>query len=110
MDSTDIRPVDAAKRIRDLNDAFRTTFVGGVIALTDGIDALSPEVKAEVLNRVREFDRFTEDVESRWRAVPHRWDRFRHPALRTGHAGFPASSSLCAAQMPRVVLMVAIAR
>jgi hypothetical protein len=61
MSSTDITPVDAAKRIRDLNDAFRTTFVGGVITLTEGVDALRPEVKAEVLKRVREFDRFTED-------------------------------------------------
>jgi hypothetical protein len=61
MDSTDIRPVDAAKRVRELNDAFRRTFVGGVITLTEGVDALLPEVKAEVLKRVREFDRFTEE-------------------------------------------------
>src|SRR5882757_6695375 len=61
MSATDISPVDAGKRIRDLNDAFRTTFVGGVIAVTEGVDALRPEVKAEVLKRVREFDRFTAD-------------------------------------------------
>jgi hypothetical protein len=42
MDSTDIRPVDAAKRVRDLNDDFRRTFVGGVITLIEGVDALSP--------------------------------------------------------------------
>ncbi|MCE0498698.1 MAG: DUF3768 domain-containing protein [Methylacidiphilales bacterium] len=61
MSSTDISPVDAAKRIRDLNDEFRRTFVGGVITLTEGVDALGPEVKAEVLRLVREFDRFTEE-------------------------------------------------
>ena len=59
MTSTEISPVDVAKRIRDLNDAFRKTFVGGVITLTEGVNALGPEVKAEVLRRVREFDRFT---------------------------------------------------
>jgi hypothetical protein len=29
--------------------------------LTEGVDALLPEVKAEVLKRVSEFDRFTEE-------------------------------------------------
>ena len=61
MSPPDIYPIDAAKRIRDLNDAFRRTFVGGIITLTDDVDALTPEVKAEVLKRVREFDRFTEE-------------------------------------------------
>lgn len=47
--------------IRALNDAFRTTFVGGVVVITQGVEALCPEVKAEVLSRVRTFNRFTED-------------------------------------------------
>jgi uncharacterized protein DUF3768 len=45
-------------RIRELNDTFRQTFIGGRVVITDGVDALSPEIKAEVLQCVRNFDRF----------------------------------------------------
>ena len=48
-------------RIRELNDSFRRTFVGGVIHITQGVEALRPEIKAEVLERVRQFERFTKD-------------------------------------------------
>lgn len=48
-------------RIRELNDAFRTTFAGGVLLLTHGVDVLCAEVKAEVLSRVRSFSRFNGD-------------------------------------------------
>jgi len=48
-------------RIKHLNDSFRRTFVGGVVTITQGVDALASEVKAEVLARVRSFDRFTKD-------------------------------------------------
>jgi hypothetical protein len=44
-----------------LNDNFRSTFVGGVVQLTSGVDALCREVKAKVLRRVREFKHFNED-------------------------------------------------
>ena len=53
--------VDKTKRIRELNDAFRTTFVGGVVTLTTGVNALCIEVKAEVLRRVRAFNTFATD-------------------------------------------------
>jgi hypothetical protein len=43
--------------IQHINDEFRTTFVGGVVTLTSGVSALSEEVRAEVLRRVREFKR-----------------------------------------------------
>jgi hypothetical protein len=52
---------DALHKIRDLNDAFRRTFVGGVVLVTQGIQNLSPDVTAEVLQRVRAFDKFTAD-------------------------------------------------
>jgi hypothetical protein len=52
---------DRLSKIRDLNDAFRSTFVGGVVNVTQGIAALPAEVKAEVLRRVRDFSRFTSD-------------------------------------------------
>jgi hypothetical protein len=49
------------ERIRDLNDAFRTTFAGGKIMLTAGIDALPLEVKMPVIAKVMTFSEFTSD-------------------------------------------------
>jgi len=49
---------DKTERIRELNDRFRTTFTGGVLTVTQGVDALGPEAKAEVLRRVRTFSHF----------------------------------------------------
>lgn len=43
-------------RIRQLNDAFRSTFLGGLVTLTAGVEALEPTLKAQVLNAVRSFD------------------------------------------------------
>jgi hypothetical protein len=50
-----------SERIRELNDSFRRTFTGGRVVVTDGVDALSANVKAEVLQQVRQFDRFDRD-------------------------------------------------
>jgi len=36
-----------AAEIRKLNDAFRQTFVGGVIVVTAGFESLDPKVRAE---------------------------------------------------------------
>jgi hypothetical protein len=47
-------------RIRELNDAFRTTFNGnGDVYLTRGIDELPEDEKSAVLQRVQTFDAFT---------------------------------------------------
>lgn len=54
-----------SERIRELNDSFRQTFAGGTVVLTQGVDALSVEVKAEVLKCVRNFDRFDHDNDPR---------------------------------------------
>ena len=86
----------SAERIRELNDEFRRSFSGGKVMMTAGIAAMSEDTRRHVLDRVRTFEAFTADVGSRWRAVSHRWGRFRHPALRTGRASFPASGSPCA--------------
>ena len=102
--------MEKAARIQELNDAFRRSFSGGKVMMNANVDALPDMVKCAALNEVAAFNGFNEDVESRWRAVSHYWDRFRHPALRTGHASFPASGSLCAAHTLRAVPMVAIAR
>ena len=100
----------SAERIRELNDDFRTTMTGGKVLMTAGVNALPSDVKALVIRRVATFSDFNDDVGSRRRAVSHRWGRFRHPALRTGRASFPASGSLCAAYGLRVGPMVAMAR
>jgi hypothetical protein len=50
-----------SERIRALNDSFRQTFSGGRVLVTEGVDALSPEIKAEVLLRVQRFDDFDRD-------------------------------------------------
>jgi hypothetical protein len=58
-------PSESAK-IRDLNDRFRQTFVGGVVLITHGLSAMCREVKSEVLRRVRSFEHFNQDND------PHR--------------------------------------
>ena len=47
--------------IRELNDAFRNTFSGGMILMTASVSALPDMVKANALLEVARFDRFTED-------------------------------------------------
>ena len=49
------------QRIRLLNDDLRTTFVGGKVMLTAGVDALPAETKADVLSKVRAFTDFNVD-------------------------------------------------
>ena len=51
----------AAEKIRELNDAFRTTMTGGRVMLTAGVDALPSDVKAMVIRRVTTFSDFTKD-------------------------------------------------
>ena len=53
-------PKDNAK-IGALNDAFRTTFTGGRVIVTVGVDALSKEVLTEVIEKVMTFNAFTTD-------------------------------------------------
>ena len=50
-----------SNRIRDLNDAFRKTFHGGRVMLTQGIAALESDVQAMVIRKVATFDTFTPD-------------------------------------------------
>lgn len=48
-----------SRQIAALNDTFRTSFNGGILALTNGIQALPEEVQVEILYKVRTFDNFT---------------------------------------------------
>src|ERR1700734_3378180 len=48
-------------RIRELNDALRSTFVGGAIVITSGVAALDATIRKELLAAVRSFDAFSPD-------------------------------------------------
>jgi hypothetical protein len=58
MASTTVSTID---RIRDLNDDFRRTFVGGVVLITAGVEAMPAEQRRSLLAQVRTFDTFTDD-------------------------------------------------
>jgi hypothetical protein len=53
--------VSNTKRIRELNDDFRRTFVGGAVMITAGVEAMPNEQRRSLLAKVRSFDAFTED-------------------------------------------------
>lgn len=50
-------------RIRQLNDAFRTTLQGGCLVVTQSISALPVEIQAEILKAVVTFQNFTPDMD-----------------------------------------------
>lgn len=52
---------ESTTRIRDLNDQFRRTLVGGRILMTAGVSSLPEERIARLVAAVRSFDMFTED-------------------------------------------------
>jgi hypothetical protein len=53
--------VDANKeRVRELNDAFRTSFQGGQAVLTASVDALPSDTKAMAIRKVATFSEFDE--------------------------------------------------
>jgi hypothetical protein len=54
-------PNDQTTRIRALNDALRTTLLGGKIMMTQGVSALSPPHIARLIDRLRTFDQFEEE-------------------------------------------------
>jgi hypothetical protein len=45
-------------RIRELNDAFRTTFRGGRVMLTSGFNALPEAVRSRALRQLKSFTAF----------------------------------------------------
>jgi len=47
--------------IPELNDLLRTTFIGGKILTTIGINQLPAEVQENIITKVCTFDNFTED-------------------------------------------------
>jgi Protein of unknown function (DUF3768) len=57
----DVLTKDKVAKIRHLNDAFRSSFRGGQILLTQGVAELPDMVKAAALHQVATFTEFTED-------------------------------------------------
>ena len=48
-------------RILQLNDAFRRTFVGGAVMITQGVEAMPLDQRRSLLQKIRSFDTFSED-------------------------------------------------
>lgn len=67
--------MDKTTRIRELNDAFRKSFVGGRVMLTRGVDELSDSDKMALFAKVQAFDEFHHEND------PHR----EHDFVRTEH-------------------------
>ncbi len=57
----DIAQQDRSTTIAKLNDRFRTTFVGGSVLVTAGLQGLGPVFIATALATVRAFSEFTND-------------------------------------------------
>jgi Protein of unknown function (DUF3768) len=50
-----------ADRIRELNDAFRRTFVGGAVMITAGVEAMPHDQRRSLLQKIRSFSDFSDD-------------------------------------------------
>jgi hypothetical protein len=48
-------------RIRALNDAFRRTFIGGAVMITQGVEAMPLDQRRSLLQKVRSFDAFSDE-------------------------------------------------
>jgi hypothetical protein len=55
----EIATAEQARRIRELNDAFRKTFAGGKMVMTASVAALPEMVKSSALVKMAEFKDFT---------------------------------------------------
>ena len=54
-------PLQAASRIRELNDLFRTCFIGGRVLITEGVTALGQDFTSGCVEAVQCFTYFTAD-------------------------------------------------
>jgi Protein of unknown function (DUF3768) len=48
-------------RVQEINDAFRRSFIGGVVVVTAGFESLPAGRRGLILAKVRAFDQFNED-------------------------------------------------
>jgi hypothetical protein len=49
--------------LRQTNDKFRRTFIGGAVIVSEGFAALDEELKSDILWRIRNFDDFQANEE-----------------------------------------------
>jgi hypothetical protein len=61
MEPVMTKVLEKTHRVRVLNDNFRSTFIGGQIVMTQGVNEFPLDVKASVLLTVRSFTDFTRD-------------------------------------------------
>lgn len=54
-------PLQSASRIRELNDLFRTCFIGGRVLITEGVTALGQDFTSGCVEAVQRFSDFTAD-------------------------------------------------
>jgi hypothetical protein len=47
----------SAEKVRALNDTFRTTFTGGTVLMTAGVDALSNVLRTLLIAKVQAYER-----------------------------------------------------
>ena len=52
---------NSTTRIQELNDAFRRSFIGGVVVITAGFESLPADRRCRILTMIRAFDQFNED-------------------------------------------------
>ncbi|MDR3409487.1 MAG: DUF3768 domain-containing protein [Formivibrio sp.] len=55
--------MDSTARTRELNDAFRKTFIGGCVKMTVGVSTLDAEDKLAILTKVQSFDAFDRNID-----------------------------------------------
>ncbi len=67
--------MDKTAKIRQLNDAFRTSFKGGKVMLTLGIRSKSDEEQTEILERVLNFNDFNKENDP---YQEHDFGKFEH--------------------------------
>jgi len=72
-------PTIQANRVQQLNDVFRTTFTGGQVMLSAGVNALHDEDKVAILVAVKTFDAFTPDNDP---YGEHDFGMIRHGGLK----------------------------
>jgi len=53
--------LNKAKRIAEINDAFRRSFQGGHVVVTQGVQRLDKQEKYELFKKVQEYSRFHPD-------------------------------------------------
>jgi hypothetical protein len=52
---------DSVNRVQELNEAFRHSFVGGVVVVTAGFESLPLDRRVLIVAKVRAFNHFNED-------------------------------------------------